>query len=88
MTYRVEIAKSAQKQMRGLPIQAQERIAENIGLLAHNPRNPMLDVKVLTNDRDARYRLRVGVYRIKFNQDDVVRIISIVKIAHRKDAYR
>ena len=85
MAYRVEIAKRAEKQLRSLPLQTQERIAEGIGLLAYNPDNPRLDVKALTNDTEARYRLRVGSYRVKFNRDDTVRIIAIIRVAHRRE---
>jgi len=88
MIYRVIIAKRAEKQLRSLTIQTQERIAESIGLLAQNPDNPQLDVKKLTNDAEAHYRLRVGNYRVKFNRDNIVRVIAIIRIAHRKDVYR
>lgn len=88
MIYRVEIEKKAKKELDSLPINARERIAEGIGLLGNNPDNPMLDIKKLKNDKDANYRLRVGSYRIKFNRDNTIRIISIIRIVHRKDAYK
>ena len=34
------------------------------------------------------YRLRVGDYRILYTVDNVVQIIEIYKIGHRKDVYR
>ena len=88
MTYRVEIEKKAKRELDRLPINTQERIAEGIGLLGTNPDNPALDIKKLKNDTDADYRLRVGSYRIKYNRENTIKIISIMRIVHRKDAYR
>jgi mRNA interferase RelE/StbE len=34
------------------------------------------------------YRIRIGNYRVIYTVADVVRIVTIIKIAHRKDAYR
>lgn len=86
--YRVDIAKNAQRQLLSLPIRVQEQVAERIGLLGVNPDNPSLDVKKLRNDTEAQYRLRVGSYRVKFNRDNAVQIIAIVKIAHRREVYQ
>lgn len=88
MSYFIKITKSAERQLKKLPPQVQEKVAEGIGLLGQNPDNPGLDVKPLTNDPEALYRLRVGNYRIKFDRDDQIKIIAIIKIAHRKDVYR
>jgi mRNA interferase RelE/StbE len=88
MIYRVEIEKKAKKELDSLPINTRGRVAEGIGLLGHNPDNPALDIKKLKNDKDADYRLRVGSYRIKFNRDNTIKAISVIKIVDRKDAYR
>ena len=88
MRYRIEIMKKARRQLLKLSVQTQERIAESIGLLGANPDNPSLDIKPLTNDPEARYRLRAGNYRVKFNRQDAIRIIEIVRIGHRKDIYK
>ncbi len=88
MRYSVLILRRAEKQLKKLPATVQERIAESIGLLAHNPDNPALDVKALTNDPEAGFRLRVGNYRVKYCRDDSIRILEIVKVGHRKDIYR
>ena len=80
--------KRAKRQLEKLPVGIQERIAEGIGKLGHNPDDASLDVKVLTNDAEARYRLRVGNYRVKYNRDDGIRIVEIVRVGHRKEIYR
>lgn len=76
------------KELRKLPMTTQERLAEAIGLLGANPSNAQLNITTLTNDFEARFRLRVGRYRIKFNKNDVNKTIQIIKIADRKDVYR
>lgn len=86
--YRIEIARKAQRQLGRLPIRAQERIAEGIALLGVNPRNPQLNVKQLRGDPESQYRLRVGSYRVKFNRDDALRVIQIIRIGHRKEVYK
>ena len=80
--------KRAKRQLEKLPVQIQERIAEGIGKLGNNPDDISLDVKSLTNDSEARYRLRVGNYRVKYNRDDGIRIVEIVRVGHRKEIYR
>lgn len=88
MRYTVFIGRRAQKQLKSLPATIQERIAESIGMLGNNPDNPALNVKALTNDPESQYRLRVGSYRVKYDRDDGIKIVEVVRIGHRKDVYR
>ncbi len=37
---------------------------------------------------DRTYRIRVGEYRILYNIDNDILIIEVIRIRHRKDAYR
>lgn len=86
--YEINITKRAQKQLFKLSVIIRERIAEQIFILGNNPDNPSLDIKSLTNDPEARLRLRVGNYRVKFNRDDQIRIVEIVRVGHRKEIYK
>jgi len=88
MRYNVLITKRAQKQLLKLPVAVRERMAESIGVLGHNPNDPVLDLKELMNDPEAQFRMRVGSYRVKYNRDDSIKIIEIVRVGHRKDIYR
>ena len=47
-----------------------------------------IECETLTNDPEAKYRLRVGNYRVKYNRDDSIKIIEVVRVGHRKDNYR
>lgn len=72
--YQVIITQSAQKQLLKLTFVIRERIAEHIGMLGNNP--------------EAKLRLRVGNYRVKFNRDNGIRIVEIVRVGHRKEIYK
>ena len=86
--YKINITKRAQKQLLKLAVTIRERIAEQIFMLGHNPDNSSLDIKSLTNDAEARLRLRVGNYRVKFNRDHDIHIVEIVRVGHRKEIYK
>ena len=86
--HEILITKRASKQLNKLSATIREKIAEQIYMLGLDPDNPNLDVKSLTNDPDAKLRLRVGNYRVKFNRDGEIKIIEIVKVGHRKDIYK
>ncbi len=88
MRYRVMIVRRASKELKSLPARSRERIAERIAMLGHDPDNPALDVKRLTHHPLAGFRLRVGAYRVLFNREDGIRIIEIVRVAQRKEAYK
>lgn len=58
---------------------------ENLFGLEHNPRPP--GVAKLTG-RANLWRVRVGDYRILFEIDDPAQTVLVLRIAHRRDAYR
>ena len=82
--YNIQIKKSAQKEIKLLSAIEKLRIISKIQSLANDPRGP--DSKKLSAQE--RYRVRVGKYRILYEIHDKVLVIVIVKVAHRKDAYR
>jgi len=53
--------------------------------LADNPR-PYGCRKLTGSDRD--WRIRVGDYRIVYEIDDQVREVRVMRIRHRREAYR
>lgn len=81
--YRVEIKKSAEKELKRLPSADQERVIENIRGLSSDPRPP--GSKKLSGEE--KYRLRRGNYRILYEIQDVIVTVVVVRIAHRKNAY-
>ena len=80
--YTVIYAAKAARQLRKLPISASVRIMEACRGLALFPE--CAHVKALTQHRYG-YRLRVGDYRVLFNVDGEVRIVSIEEVKKRDD---
>ncbi len=44
--------------------------------------------KKLVNDKQELWRVRVGDYRILYAIDDIIQIIDIHYVGHRRDIYR
>jgi mRNA interferase RelE/StbE len=82
--YRVEIKKSAVKEINSLPRRDLRSILDKIAALSDNPRSH--DCKKLSAKE--KYRVRCGDYRILYSIEDDILIVNIVKVAHRKDFYR
>ncbi len=86
MTYKVIMKKQAEKKLRDLRATERERIADKLYMLSLNPDDLRLDVKKLTGEPF--YRLRVGDWRVIYDRQDKIKIISIEKIKPRGDAYK
>lgn len=86
MTYRVVVTGPAERGLNRLPAKVHLAIAEFInGPLTENPHRVG---KMLRDDPAKRYTARVGVYRIIYQIDAAVLVISVVRIGHRADVYR
>jgi mRNA interferase RelE/StbE len=74
-----------EKDLRRLPAKSRHRCLERIAELRLTPR-PAGVRRVVAGERT--YRLRVGVYRVIYQVDDATRVVTIVYVRHRKEAYR
>jgi mRNA interferase RelE/StbE len=83
--YSIEIARSAEKQLKKLPADDRRRVARAMVALGDEP-FPAGSRK-LTGYDDV-FRIRVGVYRILYSVSGRTLVIIILKIGHRKDVYR
>jgi mRNA interferase RelE/StbE len=83
-SYEIEFTASAYKEIKKLPPQIRLRILGAIYKLELNPRigqvRPMVGVKS--------WRLKVGEYRIIYDILDKQLLILIIRVRHRKNAYR
>jgi mRNA interferase RelE/StbE len=61
-----------------------KRIDRKILALADNPRPP--GCKKLRGYRD-QWRIRVGDWRVVYLIDDVARLVTITRVAHRREVY-
>lgn len=85
MNYRVVLTSTAEKQLKKLPKSIQSKIA---GILVSFEIEPKpFGCKKLTGF-ESTYRYRVGDYRIIYEIINKQVIVTVLKIAHRKDVYR
>jgi mRNA interferase RelE/StbE len=83
--YRIEIKLSARKALAALPRPAQRRVQAKIDSLATNPRPA--GVKQLKGP-ERFLRIRVGDYHVIYQVLEGVLVVLVIRIAHRRDAYR
>ena len=81
MAYEVRLRRPAQKALDALSEQDYDRLAKVITTLADNPRPPR--VKKLADS--GLWRVRVGHYRVIYAIDDEARVVTIVRVARRKE---
>ena len=83
--YAVVIDQAAQKSMRRLPRDLQERLGRAILVLETNPRpNNSRQLEGFRNT----YRLRVGDWRIIYTVEDDRLVITVIRVGSRGDIYR
>jgi mRNA interferase RelE/StbE len=85
VSYKVEILRSALKQLKKFPTELQERIKIKIDDLATEPRPN--GVKKLKGKENA-YRIRVGDYRVIYDIFDDILVVNVVEVGHRKNIYK
>jgi mRNA interferase RelE/StbE len=84
--YRLLLKDSAAKEIDALPTkQDRRRVVARIQLLANDPR-PHGSEKLAGGSEH--YRVRQGRYRIVYQIRDRELVVAVVRVAHRKDAYR
>ncbi|AQX14866.1 plasmid stabilization protein [Tessaracoccus lapidicaptus] len=84
MSYRIEVAPAAVRQLRKLDRVAQRRVQAAIELLAGEPR-PSGAKKLVGGDGE--WRVRTGDYRIVYEIHDNVLLVLVVAVGHRRDIY-
>lgn len=82
--YKLAFKKSVTKDLRPIPNDDVARIVQRIEALQEDPR-PVGSEKLSGQER---YRIRQGVYRIIYEIADEVLLVTVVKVAHRKDVYK
>lgn len=84
--YRVLIKPSAAREIEAVDQKKdRQRIVASIRSLADDPRPPGCDKLAGEDDR---YRIRVGRYRVTYSVEDRELLVFVVRVAHRKEAYR
>lgn len=84
-SYRVELARSAEKDLRRIDRALLPVIFKALESLATDPRPH--GVKKIVG-AELTFRIRVGDYRIVYEIQDAVLLVTVIRVAHRKDVYR
>ena len=85
--YEILLTPGARRDLAGLPIAAKRRIAQAIDGLVVNPRPP--GSRLLAGSPSERiWRLRVGEHRVLYEIRDARLLVLVIRVAHRRDAYR
>ena len=82
--YKVVFEKRAQKEFMKLDRSAQEIVAKGLKELENGN---FFGDKALKGKYNGKYRKRVGNYRIIYYKEDDIVLITIIRIAHRKEVY-
>jgi len=82
--YAVEFLPSAARALSKLDRTVQRRIGRRIDRLASDPRADAVKLRGV----DDVWRARVGDYRILYVIEDERLVVVVVKVAHRREAYR
>lgn len=83
-SYRLEVKRSAAKEIGGLPKADCQRVVAKIQRLASSPR-PNGCEKLSGAEK---YRIRQGDYRILYEIDDSTKLVTIAKVGNRREIYR
>lgn len=85
MTYRLEVAPAALRQLRKLDPPARRRVQAAMELLAEQPR-PSGAKKLVGGEGE--WRVRTGDYRVVYEIHDDVLLVLVLAVGHRRDIYR
>lgn len=83
--YKIVFTASAEKELQQLPEVEIIRILHKIETLSENPKS-LHAVKII--GKQGLWRIRSGNYRIVYSIQNRQLIIEIIRIRHRKEAYR
>ncbi|MCO6458180.1 MAG: type II toxin-antitoxin system RelE/ParE family toxin [Pirellulaceae bacterium] len=83
--YQIVFARSARRELENLPRPLSLRVLRRIESLARTPRPR--GCRKLVGSANL-WRLRVGDHRVIYGIDDAQRLVDIVAIRHRSEAYQ
>ncbi|MCE8011338.1 mRNA-degrading endonuclease RelE, toxin component of the RelBE toxin-antitoxin system [Billgrantia desiderata] len=85
MTHHVQWTLKAAKQAKKIPLPERGRIVESVGSLKDWPEAMQAnDIKRLKNHR-YQYRMRVGRYRVLFDVESGLKVVSIEEVRKRDE---
>jgi len=82
--FKLVFKKSVARDLRNIPKKDVARILKCFDSIAEDPRGPGCE-KLSGQDR---FRVRQGIYRIVYEIQDDVLVVTVVKVGHRREVYR
>jgi len=82
--YQVQLTRGAAKALHRIPDPHRRRLLVAIERLARDPR-PAGCRKLAGSTDD--WRIRVGAWRVLYRVQDTQLIVTVIRVAHRKEAY-
>jgi mRNA interferase RelE/StbE len=83
--YGITFARSARKELEALDTTVVNKIFPKIESLSQYPR-PKNSIKLKGGGN--LWRIRIGVYHVIYTIDDENKLVDIIAVRHRKEAYR
>lgn len=83
-SYTVEVKPPARRELEALPDHVLARVVRKLESLSHTPRPA--GCKKLKGYKD-HWRVRAGDWRVVYVIDDAAELVSITRIAHRREVY-
>jgi len=83
-SYAVEVKPSARKELEALPDNMLARVVNKLETLGDIPRPA--GCKKLKGYKDY-WRVRIGNWRVVYIIDDTAKVVSVIRIAHRREVY-
>ena len=83
--YEVHLERSAERDLKRLSAEDFERVVASIRALADDPRPS--GCRKLSGSRTD-WRIRVGDYRVLYEVEDNDKVVNVMRVRHRREAYR
>ena len=83
--HEIYLEKSAEKDLRKLPVPVFQRVLVHLKALSIDPRPPGCH-KITGSKSD--WRIRIGDYRMIYEIDDRARAVKVMRVKHRREVYR
>lgn len=87
-SWKIEITRSAEKQIKKLDRAAQVAVVQFLREKVQPAENPRRWGKPLHGDKRGLWRYRVGDYRLICDIQDAKITVLVLEVGHRKDVYR
>lgn len=83
--YEVLLERRAERDLKALPAEVFHRIIPRLKALAEDPKPPG-SRKIVGLKSD--WRIRIGDYRVIYEIEEQAKAVKVMRIRHRKEAYR